>query len=62
MAKTQDILDRCAKLANARFPEAGGACTARDAALYLAHTEQGESLHAQKQQVDLNPDGMIWDY
>ncbi len=46
VAKTQDILDRCADLANARFPEAGGACTARDAAIYLAHTERGESLRA----------------
>jgi hypothetical protein len=46
VAKTQDILDRCAELANATFPEAGGACSARDAALYLAHTEQGESLRA----------------
>jgi len=46
VAKTQDTLDRCAELANATFPAAGGACTARDAALYLAHTEQGESLRA----------------
>jgi hypothetical protein len=46
VANTQDILDRCANLANATFPETGGACTARDAAIYLAHTERGESLCA----------------
>jgi hypothetical protein len=46
VAKTQDILDRCADLASARFPKVGGACTARDAAIYLAHTERGESLRA----------------
>ena len=46
MAKTQDILDRCAGLAGAAFPVAGGACSARDVAIYLAHTEEGESLSA----------------
>jgi hypothetical protein len=46
VAKTQDILDRCTGLANTRFPETGAACTAREAAIYLAHTEQGESLRA----------------
>ena len=55
MAKTQDILDRCADLANARFPEAGGACTARDAAFYLAHTEQGESLRALAEATGTHP-------
>ena len=46
MAKTHDTLNRCTDLANAAFPEAGGACAARDAAVYLAHTENGESLRA----------------
>jgi len=46
VAKTQDILDRCALLANTTFSETGGACPARDAAIYLAHTEQGETLRA----------------
>jgi hypothetical protein len=46
VAKTQDILGRCADLASTTFPAAGGACTARDAALYLAHTEGGETLRA----------------
>ncbi len=55
MAKTQDIMDRCADLANATFPEAGGACTARDAAIYLAHTEQGESLRALAQATGTHP-------
>ena len=55
MAKTQDILDRCADLANARFPKAGGACTARDAAIYLAHTEQGESLRALAEATGTHP-------
>lgn len=46
MAKTRDTLTRCTDLANAAFPEVGGACKARDAAVYLAHTENGESLRA----------------
>lgn len=46
MAKTQDTLDRCADLARTTFPEAGGACTAREVAIYLAHTEGGESLRS----------------
>ena len=46
VAKTQDTLDRCTDLANSAFPETGGACAARDAAAYLAHTEDGESLRA----------------
>ena len=46
VTNTQEILDRCAELASAAFPETGGGCTARDAAIYLAHTEQGESLRA----------------
>ena len=55
MAKTQDILDRCVDLANATFPEAGGACTARDAAIYLAHTERGESLRALAEATGTHP-------
>ena len=46
MAKTQDTLDRCAGMARMTFPEARGACTAREVAIYLAHTEGGESLRA----------------
>jgi len=55
VAKTQDILDRCVDLANATFPEAGGACTARDAAIYLAHTERGESLRALAEATGTHP-------
>ena len=55
VANTQDILDRCANLANATFPEAGGACTARDAAIYLAHTERGESLRALAEATGTHP-------
>ncbi len=33
-------------MARATFPEAGGACTAREVAIYLAHTEGGESLRS----------------
>ncbi len=55
MAKTQDILDHCADLANATFSEAGGACTARDAAIYLAHTERGESLRALAEATGTHP-------
>ena len=55
VANTQDILDRCANLANATFPEAGGAMTARDAAIYLAHTERGESLRALAEATGTHP-------
>ncbi len=55
MANTQDILNRFANLANATFPEAGGACTARDAAIYLAHTGRGESLRALAEVTGTNP-------
>jgi hypothetical protein len=55
VAKTQDTLDRCTELANAAFPEAGGACTARDAAVYLAHTENGESLRALAEATGTHP-------
>ena len=55
MAKTQDTLDRCTDLANSAFPEAGGACTARDAAVYLAHTENGESLRALAEATGTHP-------
>ena len=55
MAKTQDTLDRCTDLANAAFPEAGGACAARDAAFYLAHTENGESLRALAEATGTHP-------
>jgi hypothetical protein len=46
VAKTQDIYDHCAGLAHSAFPVAGGACKAADAAVYLAHTGRGETLHA----------------
>lgn len=46
VAKTHETLDRCADNAQAAFPDAGGACTAREVAIYLAHTGQGESLRA----------------
>jgi hypothetical protein len=46
VATTQDILNHCARLAQAALPEAGGAGPANDAALYLAHTGRGESMRA----------------
>ena len=46
MAKTQHVLDRCVNLAGAVFGEGRTACSARDAALYLAHTGHGESIRA----------------
>ena len=46
MANTQDILNCFADLAKATFSETGGGCTAREAAIYLAHTARGESLRA----------------
>lgn len=46
VAKTHDILDRCAGLARAIFPEGGGVGAAREVAIYLAHTGEGESLRA----------------
>lgn len=46
MANTEEILTRCNSLAGAALPDAGNACPARDAALYLAHTGEGESLRA----------------
>lgn len=44
--KTQSVLDSCAELAIVAFPAEGGVCSPRDAAYYLAHTEQGESIRA----------------
>ncbi len=46
MPSTQDVLSHCASLADRAFPETGSACSAREAALYLAHTGGGESLRA----------------
>lgn len=46
MAKTQDILTDCADLATVAFPARTGPCTAREAALYLAHTDRGQSIRA----------------
>lgn len=59
MAKTQDILDRCTDLARATFPAAGGACAVRDAAIYLAHTEGGETLRALAEVTGTHPSTMI---
>lgn len=44
MDTTKDILDSCRRRAEAAFKGTDGARLAGDAALYLAHTEQGESL------------------
>jgi hypothetical protein len=44
VAKTQDTMNHCSKLADVAFPGAAGVGAARDAAVYLAHTERGESL------------------
>lgn len=59
MAKTQDILDLCADLANAAFPVAGGAGPANDAAVYLAHTGRGESLRALAEATGTHPSTVL---
>ena len=59
MAKTHDILDRCADMARATFSEAGGACTAREVAIYLAHTEGGESLRSLASATGTHPSTMM---
>ncbi|MCL5778626.1 DUF6456 domain-containing protein [Limibaculum sp. FT325] len=46
MAKTQQVLDRCADLAGTVFGERRSSCSAHDAALYLAHVGHGESIRA----------------
>lgn len=46
MAKTLDILTDCTDLASRAFPAKGGTCSARDAGIYLAHTERGQSMRA----------------
>lgn len=46
MASTLDILERCADRARSAFPDAASGTVARDTALYLAHTGEGESLRA----------------
>lgn len=56
--KTQDTLKRCAKLANATFPETGS-CRARDAAVYLAHTGGGESLRALAEATGTHPSTVL---
>jgi hypothetical protein len=55
VAETKQILDCCTNLANETFPVSGGPCTARDAAIYLAHTERGESLRALAQATGTHP-------
>lgn len=59
VTRTQDIFDRCTDLAGRAFPEAGGACTARDAALYLAHTGRGESIRALAEAAGTHPSTVL---
>ena len=46
MTDTNTILETCSGLARQAFPDGGDATAARDAALYLAHTEKGASIRA----------------
>jgi hypothetical protein len=57
--KTQDTLDRCAAQARRAFPDGPAPCSARDAALYLAHVEQGESLRALAQVAGTHPSTVL---
>ncbi len=59
MARTQEILEECTDLATAAFPEDGGTCNAKDAALYLAHTERGESIRALAQASGAHPSTVL---
>lgn len=55
VAKTQDVLNNCTELACITFPAEGGACSPRDAALYLAHTGEGESIRALAEAAGTHP-------
>ncbi|GMG80855.1 DUF6456 domain-containing protein [Paralimibaculum aggregatum] len=55
MAKTCDILDHCADWAQRSFPGAAATGTARDAALYRAHTEAGASLRSLAREIGRHP-------
>ena len=55
MDDTQDILDSCIQRANKAFQKSAGSAAARDAALYLAHTEMGESLRKIAQAAGKHP-------
>lgn len=55
MTNTQDVLERCADQVRSAFPEAPGGAIARDTALYLAHTREGESLRALASAVGSHP-------
>ena len=46
LTDTSQILETCTGLARQSFPDGAGAVAARDAALYLAHTEKGASIRA----------------
>ncbi|MEM9371774.1 MAG: DUF6456 domain-containing protein [Pseudomonadota bacterium] len=55
MAKTNDVLQDCTELACVVFPTEGGACSQRDAALYLAHTGEGHSLRSLAEAAGTHP-------
>lgn len=55
MAKTYNILQECRELAHVVFPPDGGGCTAKDAALYLAHTGEGQSIRSLAQATGSHP-------
>ncbi|MEM7239790.1 MAG: DUF6456 domain-containing protein [Pseudomonadota bacterium] len=55
MAKTNDVLQDCTELACVVFPPEGGACSQRDAALYLAHTGEGQSLRSLAEAAGTHP-------
>jgi hypothetical protein len=59
VAKTHDILNHCANLAQAALPKAGGAGPANDTAMYLAHTGHGESMRAIAQAVGTCPSTVL---
>lgn len=59
MANTLDILEQCKDRARSTFPDDITAPIARDAALYLAHTERGESIRALAGAVGSHPSTVL---
>jgi len=44
VTETQEILENCAERVRKALPQSAGPCSPQEAAYYLAHTEQGESI------------------
>lgn len=54
-----DILETCTGLARTVLPSTDGLCTVQDAALYLAHTEQGASIRALAEATGTHPSTVL---